>query len=197
MRCYESSVRLLLVTLLAAAAAAALAGGAAAQTAPNRGCQQLHPELAVEDRDAAFIGRVLDERRDASGAYLYRFSVVEALEGEDVLGAQVDVKATQRLSNGQLPLIRFRTLDVGVMLTLEGSTPTMGPCDLVPAVDLASAFDKPKGTGIMLAAGAVFLLCVLAYSMHRLRRNERRRQATRAGAAGAPGEAGPTGRTGS
>jgi hypothetical protein len=168
-----------------AVAVLALVPAAAAADAPSTdqqqsggissACQQFHPEQSATEKDAAFIGRVLGERKDAAdaGSWLYRFQVVRALKGEESLGSQVEVKADQRLANGDTPLIDYKDLDVGVMLSLEGTTPSMGACDLVPAVDLIAVLDKPKGQGIMVVVGVVLLLLVLLYSMIRLKRKPR------------------------
>lgn len=166
----------LLVVLLGAALAATAAAPLPAQTSPTDECLDYRPETRIDEADGAFVGRVLDEKRIATG-YLYRFAVVESLKARDIIGTQIDVSSPDRLLNPEgEALIGYPDLDVGVMFSTVGTTPSMTRCDLVPPLDLVSAIDEPRGNGIKVVIGIVMLLAVLLYSTVRLKRKQLREQ---------------------
>jgi hypothetical protein len=140
-----------------------LAPGALALDCPN---VPLDERLAAAD--AAFVGRVTDERQATSGTgYVYGFVVDQRVKGP--VGRQVDVRSADRLVDvSDRPILHDEA--IGVLANLSGAELTTESCQLSDPGALLSVSDEPRGNAIKLVIGLVILAGVVAYSVLRLRR---------------------------
>ena len=155
--------------LLAALAALIFPPGALALDCPN-----VPLEERLSAADVAFVGRVTDERRAASGpGMVYRFVVDQRVKGP--AGREIEVDAAEPLVDAaDEPLAHDEAL--GVLARLEGARVETESCLLTDPGALLSTSDEPRGQEIKVVAGLVILALVLAYSIRRLRRRERPRR---------------------
>jgi hypothetical protein len=155
-------VRLLSRLVAAVVAALVLAPGALALDCPN---VPLEERLAAAD--AAFVGRVVEERPAAEGnGLVYHFVVDQRVKGP--VGREVDVLAPERLVDaGDDPLLHDEAL--GVMANLTGAQLTTESCLLTDPGALLAASDEARGTWIKIVIGLAILGLVVWYSIRRLR----------------------------
>ena len=153
-----------------AALAAALATLAFSPQALALDCPNVPLEERLATADAAFVGRVIDERPATAGSGVaYRFVVDQRVKGP--VGREIEVSAAERLVDAaDQPLVRDEA--IGVMANLAGAQLTTEPCLLTDPGALLSVSDEPRGNAIKIVIGLVILALVLAYSIRRLRRRE-------------------------
>jgi hypothetical protein len=146
----------------AVVAALVLAPGALALDCPNI---PLEERLAAAD--AAFVGRVVEERPAAGGnGLVYHFVVDQRVKGP--VGREVDVLAAERLVDADDdPLVHDEAL--GVMANLTGAQLTTESCLLTDPGALLSVSDEARGTWIKIVIGLAILGLVIWYSIRRLR----------------------------
>jgi hypothetical protein len=130
------------------------------------------PNIPLDERlataDAAFVGRVTDERplAEAPGR-IYRFVVDQRVKGP--IGREVEVRADGRLVDAaDKPILHDEAL--GVMADLTGAQLTTASCLLTDPGALLSVSDEARGTWIKIVIGLLILTLVLGYSARRLRR---------------------------
>ncbi|HEX2303290.1 MAG TPA: hypothetical protein VHH57_06670 [Gaiella sp.] len=132
------------------------------------------PNTPLEDRlepaDAAFVGRVTQERAAASGeGRVYRFVVDQRVKGP--VGREVEVRSLARLVDARdRPIVHDEAL--GVLADLDGAELTTESCLLTDPGALLSVSDEPRGNAIKIVIGLVILALVLAYSVRRLRHRQ-------------------------
>jgi hypothetical protein len=129
------------------------------------------PNTPLEERlapaDAAFVGRVTDERAATTGTgQVYRFVVDQRVKGP--VGREVEVRSAERLVDARdEPIVHDEAL--GVLANLEGAELVTESCLLTDPGALLSASDEPRGNAIKIVIGLAILALVLAYSVRRLR----------------------------
>ena len=159
----SSRSSLLRAGLAAALAALVLAPGALALSCPNVPLDERLSEV-----DAAFVGRVTDERTVAGG-FVYRFVVDQKVKGP--VGREVEVRSARRLVDARdEPILHDEAL--GVLATLNGAELTTESCLLSDPGTLLATSDEPRGNGIKIVIGLVILAAVLAYSIRRMRHRQ-------------------------
>ena len=131
------------------------------------------PNTPLEERlaaaDAAFVGRVTDERLVPDDATVYRFVVDQKVKGP--VGRQVEVMSA-------LPLVDAADKSVvhdeaiGVLANLDGARLRTDSCLLTDPGALLSVSDEVRGNGIKVVIGLVILAGVLAFSIRRLRNRQ-------------------------
>ena len=131
------------------------------------------PNVPLDERlraaDAAFVGRVVDERPGSGTGRVYRLVVDQRVKGP--VGREVEVHTAARLVDASdRPVVRDEAL--GVLATLEGATLVTESCLLTDPGALLSVSDEPRGNAIKILIGLVILALVLAYSVRRLRRRQ-------------------------
>jgi hypothetical protein len=139
-----------------------LAPGAWALDCPNT---PLEERLAAAD--AAFVGRVTEERpAEAGNGLVYRFVVDQHVKGP--VAREVDVRADERLVDADDdPLVHDEAL--GVLASLDGAQLVTESCLLTDPGALLSVSDEPRGAWIKILIGLAILGLVLWYSIRRLR----------------------------
>ena len=131
------------------------------------------PNVPLEERlraaDAAFVGRVTDERPGTGEGRSYRFVVDQRVKGP--VGREVEVRAEERLVDARdEPVVYDEAL--GVLAELDGATLVTESCLLTDPGALLSVSDEPRGNAVKIVIGLVILALVLAYSVRRLRRRQ-------------------------
>jgi len=131
------------------------------------------PNTPLEERlaaaDAAFVGRVTEERR-AAGRRVYRFVVDQRVKGP--VGREVEVDAARPLVDAaDKPVLHDEA--IGVLANLVGARLTTESCLLTDPGALLSVSDEVRGNGIKIVIGLVILALVVAFSMRRLRTRQR------------------------
>ena len=147
-----------------------LAGGAAALAlapqAPALDCPNTPLEERLDAADAAFVGRVTDERVGPADETVYRFLVDQNVKGP--VGREVEVvSAAPLVDAADNAIVRDEAL--GVMANLAGARLSTDSCLLTDPGALLSVSDEVRGNGIKILIGLVILALVLAYSIRRLR----------------------------
>jgi hypothetical protein len=130
-------------------------------------CPNTPLEERLDPADAAFVGRVTDERAATTGtAQVYRFVVDQRVKGP--VGREVEVRSAERLVDARdEPIVHDEAL--GVLANLEGAELVTESCLLTDPGALLSASDEPRGNAIKIVIGLAILALVLAYSVRRLR----------------------------
>ena len=138
-----------------------------AQPALSLDCPNIPLDERLAAADAAFVGRVTDERPAAGGSgRVYRFVVDQRVKGP--IGREVEVRSDARLVDAtDAPIVQDEAL--GVMADLNGAQLTTESCLLSDPGALLSVSDEARGTWIKILIGLVILALVLAFSMRRLR----------------------------
>jgi hypothetical protein len=127
------------------------------------------PNTPLEERlaaaDAAFVGRVTEERSNAT-AKSYRFVVDQKVKGP--VGREVEVEADDPLVDAKDKRI-VHDEAIGVLANLTGARLTTDSCLLTDPGALLSVSDEVRGNGIKVVIGLVILAGVIAFSIRRLR----------------------------
>ena len=145
------------------AASLVLAPGALALDCPN-----VPLDERLDAADAAFVGRVTEERATATGR-VYRFVVDQTVKGP--IGREVEVRsATPLVDAVDKPIVRDEAL--GVLADLSGAELVTQSCLLADPGALLSVSDEPRGNGIKVVIGLLILAAALAYSLRRLRHRQ-------------------------
>jgi hypothetical protein len=131
------------------------------------------PNVPLEERlraaDAAFVGRLTDERPGAGADRVYRFVVDQRVKGP--VGREIEVHAADKLVDARdEPVVRDEA--IGVLATLDGANLLTESCLLTDPGALLSVSDEPRGNAIKIVIGLAILALVLAYSTRRLRRRQ-------------------------
>ena len=129
-------------------------------------CSNTPLEERLASADAAFVGRVVGERRARGGVVVYRFVVDQRVKGP--VGREVEARSPAPLVDAvDEPVVHDEA--IGVMATLSGATLVTESCLLTdPGVKL-SVSDESLGKWIKIVIGIATLALVLAYSVRRLR----------------------------
>jgi hypothetical protein len=127
------------------------------------------PNVPLDERldaaDAAFVGRVTEERVTRTGT-VYRFVVDQNVKGP--VGREVEVRSATRLVDAaDEPIVHDEAL--GVLADLAGAELVTESCLLTDPGALLSVSDEARGNGIKVVIGLLILAAVLAYSLRRLR----------------------------
>jgi hypothetical protein len=147
----------------------ALAALVAAPGALALDCPNVPLDERLRAADAAFVGRVVDERRGVGEGRVYRLVVDQRVKGP--VGREVEVHAAGPLVDANdNPVLRDEAL--GVLADLDGATLVTESCLLTDPGALLSVSDEPRGNAIKIVIGLVILALVLAYSVRRLRRRK-------------------------
>jgi hypothetical protein len=147
--------------LVACAAALVAAPQALALDCPNT---PLEERLAAAD--AAFVGRLTDERGGPANETVYRFLVDQRVKGP--VGREVEVvSAVPLVDAADNAIVHDEAL--GVMANLSGARLSTEPCLLTDPGALLSVSDEVRGNAIKIVIGLVILALVLTFSIRRLR----------------------------
>jgi hypothetical protein len=151
--------------------ALALPGAVVAAEKPN--CPNIPLNERAADAPIAFVGQILGERPGPGTSTVYRFSVEKAIKG--VEGTEIEVRAQPLVdaAGKELP----RNTDLGVVALLSGATPVTDSCSISNPSFLIASIDEPRGNGIRLLIGALFLVLALVYAARRRARVVRERRA--------------------
>ena len=150
--------------VLVALAALVAAPGALALDCPN-----VPLDERLRAADAAFVGRVVGERRGGGEGRVYRLVVDQRVKGP--VGREVEVHAAAPLVDASDRRV-LRDEALGVLADLAGATLVTESCLLTDPGALLSVSDEPRGNAIKIVIGLVILALVLAYSVRRLRRRQ-------------------------
>ena len=129
-------------------------------------CPNTPLEERLAEADAAFVGRVTDERGGPADEIVYRFLVDQKVKGP--VGREVEVVSTVPLVDAADKAI-VHDEALGVMANLDGARLSTESCLLTDPGALLSVSDEVRGNAIKIVIGLVILALVLAFSIRRLR----------------------------
>lgn len=147
-----------------------LPGAAVAAEKPN--CPNIPLNERAADAPIAFVGQIVGERPGPGTSIVYRFSVENAIKG--VEGTEIEVRAQPLVDAAGKVLPR--NTDLGIVALLSGATPVTDSCSISNPSFLIASIDEPRGNGIRLLVGVLFLVLALVYAVRRRARVVRERR---------------------
>jgi hypothetical protein len=138
-------------------------------------CLAIEPEEALDDADAALVGRIVGRREtDVRGApqNLYTIEVLQQVKG--ALGERIEVRSpptcdvrestTPAAEDGSIGLLLARSPD-GVWLA--------SACNVMDPAELVTVGGEPRGGVIKVVLGIAILALVLSWALRRKARGAR------------------------
>jgi hypothetical protein len=155
-------------------AAAEMGAGADAQAACT--CEARSPEQALDDADAAIVGRIVREgETDVRGARQSLYTVVVTQQVKGGVADRIEVRsppACDIMDAAAPPVGEDGT--VGLLLTRSPDGAWLAnACSVVAVPDLIEAGGGPRGGVIKVVLGVLILALVLSWALRRKARGTR------------------------
>jgi len=148
--------------------------GALVLAAPAQACVCIDAPLSerLDDADAAFVGRIVDERTRETRGAMQRVLTVEV---DQRVKGDVDARIFVRSPSGSdCDLLGTRNEPVGLLLTRAPDGAWQGTaCSVVAPGQLVAEGGEPRGGVIKVGIGILILGLVLLWALRRLKRGAR------------------------